>query len=319
MTEPHRFADNPDRSDGQSAATFRQVNAQGRREALMTLLCGEDHATPQVVNSFQHFAEQERLSLDHLWAAYEDDRPVASLLIVPGAGRTAILFLSPIQDRRHVDVMAKLAHRACAAQDPEHIRLIQVLLDPEQRLAAEALGAGGFTEIAWLQYMERATDDGAPKQGLLGDAGEFVTWNEDLRALFSQAILASYEDTLDCPALLGLRDIDDIIASHMSAGCFMPDLWHVLVADGKPISVLLLNKVPHRQAVELVYLGVSPEWRGRGIGKKLVEFALARAREHSALKIILAVDESNSPANSLYEALGFVAHARKLAMIFTPA
>ena len=35
---------------------------------------------------------------------------------------------------------------------------------------------------------------------------------DDGRDRFAAAILASYRQTLDCPGLLGLRDIDDIIA-----------------------------------------------------------------------------------------------------------
>ena len=53
-------------------------------------------------------------------------------------------------------------------------------------------------------------------------------------------------------------------------------------------------------------MGVLPEVRGRGVGRRLAEAAIAAARERGAERIELEVFASNVRAIALYEKLGFV-------------
>ena len=50
---------------------------------------------------------------------------------------------------------------------------------------------------------------------------------------------------------------------------------------------------------------VAKEWRGRGVGTKLLDAALDYAREHGAYKISLEVWPHNTAAIALYERFGF--------------
>ena len=64
-------------------------------------------------------------------------------------------------------------------------------------------------------------------------------------------------------------------------------------------------------------MGVLPAVRGRGVGRRLAEAAIAAARAKGAERIELEVFASNTRAIALYERLGFVRegvkrHARKL-------
>jgi len=64
-------------------------------------------------------------------------------------------------------------------------------------------------------------------------------------------------------------------------------------------------------------MGLLPGYRGRGLGRRLMEAAIARAWEAGLERIELEVFASNSPARALYEKLGFVTEgvrrrARKL-------
>lgn len=52
-------------------------------------------------------------------------------------------------------------------------------------------------------------------------------------------------------------------------------------------------------------LFVRAEARGRGVGRSLVEAAMARARERGCRRIELDVNEDNAAALALYEACGF--------------
>lgn len=50
---------------------------------------------------------------------------------------------------------------------------------------------------------------------------------------------------------------------------------------------------------------VSESARGTGLGKALVEAAIARARDRGCARIELDADEANTPAIGLYRSLGF--------------
>ena len=99
----------------------------------------------------------------------------------------------------------------------------------------------------------------------------------------------------------------------------MPELWMALVYEGKAIALQLLNMVPQRNALEVVYLGIARPWRRRGLARKLMLAGLGMAHQHGATSVILAVDDRNVPAVELYRSLSFASTARKLAMIFTLA
>ena len=57
---------------------------------------------------------------------------------------------------------------------------------------------------------------------------------------------------------------------------------------------------------EITNVGVAPSYRNRGIGHKLVQAALAMAKQQDLTKIVLEVRVSNASAIHLYEKCGFV-------------
>jgi len=65
------------------------------------------------------------------------------------------------------------------------------------------------------------------------------------------------------------------------------------------------EKVRHKATLFGMY--VRPQWRGRGLGRQLIQSVLAHARERAEIKVIqLTVTEGNAPAITLYESCGFV-------------
>jgi ribosomal protein S18 acetylase RimI-like enzyme len=125
----------------------------------------------------------------------------------------------------------------------------------------------------------------------------------------------SYRESLDCPALNGLRDVEDVIAGHKASGggidAFDPSWWFLLRERGEPLAVLLLARTaaPHA-AAELVYLGLVPAARGRGVGDILMRQALHVVsssiddRSTNTASLALAVDARNKPALNLYHRHG---------------
>jgi ribosomal protein S18 acetylase RimI-like enzyme len=62
---------------------------------------------------------------------------------------------------------------------------------------------------------------------------------------------------------------------------------------------------------ELVYMGVTPEARGRGLGANIVHFALNVAARGGAQRVVLAVDAANQPAVEMYRRAGFLEWERR--------
>jgi ribosomal protein S18 acetylase RimI-like enzyme len=114
------------------------------------------------------------------------------------------------------------------------------------------------------------------------------------------------------PELEGARSLDDIIESHRATGRFVAERWQMGQIPGKPeeASVLLMADVPGRGVWEIVYLGLTPQARGRGLGREILEHALEMARCHVS-RLELAVDCRNIPAARLYQSAGFITRDRR--------
>jgi ribosomal protein S18 acetylase RimI-like enzyme len=69
-------------------------------------------------------------------------------------------------------------------------------------------------------------------------------------------------------------------------------------------------KAEHKADILGMY--VAPEARGRGLGRMLLEAAIAQARATSGIEqLLLAVNTSNTPARNLYLAMGFEPFGRE--------
>jgi ribosomal protein S18 acetylase RimI-like enzyme len=68
-------------------------------------------------------------------------------------------------------------------------------------------------------------------------------------------------------------------------------------------------KVRHKAFIAGMY--VAPQWRGKGVGRKLMEQALAFAEAMPGLlQVTLAVTADNASALALYESMGFAVYGR---------
>jgi GNAT superfamily N-acetyltransferase len=83
----------------------------------------------------------------------------------------------------------------------------------------------------------------------------------------------------------------------------------VLVAGPEPVAVAVLRFRPALwSAAEECYLAelyVLPAERGRGVGGRLMEAVVERARSRGASHIEIGVDEPDAVARHLYERMGF--------------
>lgn len=124
---------------------------------------------------------------------------------------------------------------------------------------------------------------------------------------------ATFVGTLDCPDLDGLRSPSEVVSGFLESKPWDDNLpWWVLCSGAKPIGCALVNR--HPQGIfELAYVGLSPLWRGLGLGRELVRFALHNCRSLGGSYFTTAVDTKNWPACRIYDSLGF-AEIRELAV-----
>jgi mycothiol synthase len=223
-----------------------------------------------------------------------------SLLIVPS---WSLAQSSP-------EVLADLLAQAAQAVRRRGHRFAQVLLEPElaKRVRPQLLGAG-FSFLANLLYMHRNAFDPAVVRPV-----EAVTWRtlrEVGEGTVSQVIQRTYIGSRDCPGLTGIRSMPEVLAGHRGAGEFDPEGWYLLQYEGRNVGVTLTSRTPLRSTLELVYCGLVPEARGKGLGRICVHKAIVRARDLAVPAISLAVDAANEPARRMYEAMGFAAHTSR--------
>jgi ribosomal protein S18 acetylase RimI-like enzyme len=143
----------------------------------------------------------------------------------------------------------------------------------------------------------------------------WVGYGPDTHALFGRTIAETYQQSLDCPRLNGLRDIEDVLAGHKASGEFDPRLWALLVEGETALGALLLARAVPADTLELVYLGLTPAARGRGLGDGMMRRALASAAADGAGRLSLAVDSDNVPALKLYYRHGMQRVGAKLALM----
>ena len=143
-------------------------------------------------------------------------------------------------------------------------------------------------------------------------ASSGAPFDATIESEFRSVLQATYVGSLDMPELEGARALDDILESHRAAGRFVAERWQLGRIPGKPeaAAVLLMAEVPGRDVWEVIYLGLTPAARGRGLGRAVLEHALGLARTRVPW-LELAVDLRNTPALRLYEATGFVARDRR--------
>src|SRR5690606_17377683 len=88
---------------------------------------------------------------------------------------------------------------------------------------------------------------------------------------------ATYEGTLDCPSLDGVRQTDDVLAGYAELGDHDPADWFIVRQGEDDVGCLLLARHGRQHQMELIYMGVIPGQRGHGLGEELVRYALWHA------------------------------------------
>lgn len=247
---------------------------------------------------------------------------LGSCLYVLTAGRGAAVLAPglsgqcPAGSASH-NVRSRLVATAREAALADGAALVQALLEePPEDPVAKAFLDGGFALLTRLKYLE------APVRRVRTSRPEgpwkSTPYDAALKRRFSDTIMRTYHGSLDCPALDGTRTPEDVLAGHKGSGLFTGDGW-LLVTDGTiDVGVILVNRHLNRSACEIVYMGIVPQYRGRGLGRWLVADAAAVAKRLGAAVLTVAVDAENGPACRLYRETGFRKVSQRYVYFATP-
>jgi ribosomal protein S18 acetylase RimI-like enzyme len=293
MRSPSAIAVEPARTDELAAAfglAFRHLAAADRearvRNALDLLGQGElDPAGVLVVRSHGGLA--------------------GCLVCSPVPGASGLVWPPQVADERdRVAVEDALVEAATRWLEAQGARLMQALLGGRDVPLAAPLERNGFRHITRLWYFRHNLELSADLLRI-EDRLSYATFADGDRELFQRTLLRTYEQTLDCHEVNGVRTVEEILAGHRCQGAHDPGRWWLAFDDGQPVAVLLATELPETEGWDLSYLGVVPEARRRGVGRQLTRKAIVEARAAEAGQLLLSVDVRNRPAWDLYRGLGF--------------
>jgi ribosomal-protein-alanine N-acetyltransferase len=93
------------------------------------------------------------------------------------------------------------------------------------------------------------------------------------------------------------------LTDNLASRCWVAEL------DGRIVAMIVSWFIIDE--LHVATIATHPEFRGRGIGKKLLIHALLSAKKEGAVKSFLEVRASNVVAQNMYRTLGFVEDGRR--------
>lgn len=300
--------------DGEENSARHATDATIASAAFERTTGGEWPAGLQL--ALRSMAPEARSALiDETLAALRSGRPAEGLLLARrGAALVGAIWVE-FQPGRAVGVWppgvaegespllaAKLLDRALADLRHRDVHLAQALLSAGSLSAAALFLSAGFVQAADLLYL-LSTAAQFPTNPIETSL-RFESVGADSKRLLA-VVEATYEQTLDCPALDGRRESGDVLADYLAAAGGDPRHWYVVRQAAADVGCLLLARHADGESWELTYMGLVPAARRRGWGVDLVRHAQWVVGQAGGQRLVLAVDAANTPAVQVYAACGF--------------
>lgn len=266
-------------------------------------------ACRQYVRTYRARIRSGEVDRQGLLVAHRGGRLIGAVLCQPQVGRTALLWPPGTVPEEPEATARQLLAAACHWLAGQGVRVAHALLETVSRADDVLLRAEGFEPLATLLYLVCTEADfptQCPSQPLA-----FEPYTEAKRERLYRLLEATYEQTLDCPKLNGLRSMEDVLAGYRATGVFAPERWLIVRHQGQDVGCLLLADHPREEHWELVYMGLVAWARGRGWGRGIVRYAQWLTRRAGRPRLLLAVDAANRPAVAIYAGTGFQAWDRR--------
>jgi ribosomal protein S18 acetylase RimI-like enzyme len=234
------------------------------------------------------------------------------------SGNIAIFWPPRFVGQASLETSIRLSEAVLHELDATAIEMTQVLVSASDEEIVPVLEHVGFRRLAELFYMTCEASR-FPQERPKGAEFSFTTYEGAQRARLMRIIDRTYEGTLDCVGLNGVRDVDNVVTGYQATGTYRPENWLIVSARGADIGVVLLADHPKAGHFELMYMGLVPEARGRGWGRQITQHAQWLANRADAQRIVLAVDSVNEPALRMYRSTGFEMWDRRYVYVRFPA
>ncbi len=300
-------------SSASKSIEVRQATPDQRVDALKLALA---HLSPEDQASQCHTwataVEREEAAL---WVGCRDRSIVAALIAEATAGGAAVVRLPGLALGESPETATKLLASVCESLRQSGVRLAQMAPPQFTGSQEQAICAAGFRaacDLLYLVAVRGAFPDAPPADDI-----SLITLDVAGATRMAQVLERTYKDSLDCPQLVEHRPVSDILDGYRQVGRFDPRLWLVAQCEEVDVGCVLLADHPRSNAWELVYMGVVPEARGRGMGLALVRHAQWLAAVAGRERLTAAVDAENEPAVRAYAAAGFVGWDRRTVFLRT--
>lgn len=277
-------------------------------DAAIALLSSKSQA-----KDLLHTLQSRPIGSYSFYANQGDHIDIAVLTITNPGSTVTILSTTPLKDVEMERISSLIDSSVNELLDTGS-RLAQTLFPIGQTRLEQVYETASFQRLAILNYMERSRSHTQITRNT-PDHVRFIPMTEQTDAVLGTVLLETYEGSLDCPIIHGLRDIQDIIDGHRGNDHYDAQLWFIAEVENKSAGVLLLNHIQDLQCMELAYLGVAPWARTRGVGNALMQLAIEQSLARDVPRITLAVDAENTPAIHLYKKWNFHKKRQRVAMI----
>jgi len=297
------------------------VGRSGRDRTIRFLIAGaaEDADTRLRAAGLKELLRPRRDQGVLLWRACRGRRHVAAAMVVEHPGRFGALTHTPVTALGvEKPALRRLVRSISTEAISGGLAFVQTLIAPALREEIALVRSAGFVPLAELSYLtldlEGPIDCDADRGADRFQWRRFGQFNDEE---LGRIITRSYEGSLDCPGLSGMRGMPDVIAGHKGGQRFCPECWWITYEGGRAAGCILVNDSCPDAAAEVIYMGVVPAWRGQGLGRRMLQRAAAAARRRDCRRMTLAVDRKNHWAKRLYTSMGFYEVHRRIACIFT--
>ncbi|NIP87151.1 MAG: GNAT family N-acetyltransferase [Planctomycetales bacterium] len=247
-----------------------------------------------------------------VFAAFRSDRPVGAIWAKLSAGRIGSLIGPRTEASDGVEIGCRLIRQASDFFVGQGVTLAQASLPIGAEPQIDMYRTAGFGAGITLDYLVSSLEQPVGRAGEARHPGlGFVPYRTALADSWQHVLLQTYEGSLDCPLLNGRRAVEDILAGYRAVGAYADPLWLLIQFAGRYIGCLILTDHPADDQLELIYLGIVPEFRGRGFGLAATRHAQGLTRRAGRSRLILAVDSTNGPAQAIYGRAGFICWDRR--------
>lgn len=277
-----------------------------RREALLHLAAVHEPALQPMLQSALQSAKQVD-DWQGLWVSQQQGRIDGAIWVQPLGNATAQLWL-PRQQGPVAQALLQAAYRWIAEQG---ITFCHTVLPPGHYAWEETLLARNMMRLAELHYLSGSIISSPLVSSLNKPAAIQLQAFTELDEPAQKALIDGVsQESLDCPDLREALSAETLLAGFYQKAPHASHHWYSVHMDGQLVGVLLLS-AQKDHCWELLLMGVVREWRGKGIGRKVLQAAFCLAAQEGATQMMLTVDALNTPALRLYQQAGLARYAEQ--------